>query len=152
MLRESQDMYIGISEDSPLADKDTVNITQLRDYTFIFTKWHDVFASRYGERPLFFEFLSESRRDYKIIYEDFINSDYIYRLVIEDKYVVPQVFPDKYPKPGIKFLKLEDWKRHTAATFVARKYGSRALKRFTDYVMSNAREIQPGEAIFGRTE
>ena len=137
-LRESSDMFIGLPESDPLASRGSVDIASLRSRRFIFNKWHDDLGYRSSRGPLFFEFLGENRRDFDIALEDFVNRDYIYSLVASGAGVLPQAFPDKYPVPGVRFLPLEGWSRVSSVVFVARRYGSRTLRAFTEHVLSSA--------------
>ena len=138
VLRETDEMYIGLASDDPLTAKSSVNIKELRDHTFIFNKWHDGLGVSYGRDLSFFESLGENKSDYRIMFEDFVNTDYIYRLLSLGGCALPQSFPDKYDVPGIKFLPLEGWKQKTSVVFMARKHNAGALRLFTDYLKKHS--------------
>ena len=152
VLRESSEIFVGVSEKDALAEKSSVSIDELRGHTFIFNKWQDGIGAPYGRGPAFFDYLGANRNDFNVIYEDFINPDYVYRLVSLGGCAVPQVFPDKYSVPGIRFLRLEGWREKVSVVFIARKGRSGALKRFTDFIAENALTLMPDGSLFDEQE
>lgn len=135
MLEESRDMYVGVSTKGVLAKQDTVTLEDLKYHCFIFNRWNEDCQWRAVD---FFAGLGANPADYEIMYEDFVNQDYVYRLAASGVGVLPQMFRPEFPVPGIKFLKLEGWQTVSRIYFVAREYGSGLLEAFTRYVREGA--------------
>ncbi len=135
VLEENRDMYIGVSEKDVLARQDTVRLEELKYCCFIFNRWNERYQQQEND---FFSSLGADLGDYEVMYEDFINQDYVYHLAASGAGVLPRVFCSGCSVPGVKFLKLEGWPTASKIFFVARRYGSDVLEAFTQYVKENA--------------
>lgn len=134
-LAETDDMYIGISQQDVLARQDEVTLRDLRYHCLLFNRWaEDALDGSSG----FFGKLGENAADYEVMLEDFLNRGYIYRIVAAGLGVLPQVFPEATPVPGVKFLRLKGWSKRSRIVFVARRYGGQTLDRFTQFVRTQA--------------
>lgn len=131
VLEKSQEMCVGVSTQDVLAKRDTVTLEELKYHCFIFNRWN---KEHQTQRNDFFSSLGADYSDYEVMYEDFINQEYVYHLVASGAGVLPQVFCSGSEVPGVKFLKLDGWTSASIIFFVARRYGSSVLEAFTQYV------------------
>jgi len=134
-LEESGEMYVGVSEKDVLARKDSVTLKELKYRCFIFNRWNEDVQWR---RMCFFSSMGADPMDYEVMYEDFLNEEYVYSLVSSGVGVLPRVFCSGRSVPGVKFLKLEGWKERSRVFFVAKSYGSGALRAFTRFVRDSS--------------
>ena len=136
-LAESREMWVGISEKDTVTQKESVTLEELRYHCFIFNRWGE------NEPADFFAGFGANAEDYETSAENFLNKDYIYRMVAKGAGVLPRMFYDKQPIPGIKFLRMENWTGSSRALFVARGYGG-PLRQFAQFVKESAEQEQKG--------
>ena len=138
VINRSRCMYIGISSRDSLSERESLTIDELRYQCFIFNKWHDTERRAEGRGVSFFEHLGQDEDNFELMFEDFISRNYVFSLVARGVGVLPQAFLPHRPIPGVRFVPLRGWDQTTSVVFAARRFGSRPLRSFTDFVKARA--------------
>lgn len=121
LLESSSGVWVGVASDDPLASKKALRPEDFRHRGIIFNKWHGEKEGKEGKQYSFFDFLGIDDTDYVVYKEDFINRDYIYKLVARGVGVLPQAFRPTKEVPGITFVPLEGWPVQSQIFLLARK-------------------------------
>lgn len=145
-LRSSDTMWIAMSAEDPLSEKDEISIDDLRYRRIIFTGWDNKERTPKDE-PKFFKTLGVNPDGFEIGFEDFINPMYVFDLVRLGAGVLPQAFlMDEKPIEDIRYVKLSEWKRPTSILYAVRKFRTGKLEEFTRYVAQAAQAAQEAHA------
>ena len=142
LISRSSSMYIGISSRDSLSERKSITVDELRYQCFIFNKWHDTERRAEGRGVSFFEHLGQDEGNFEIMLEDFISRNYVFSLVARGVGVLPQAFLPRRPIPGVRFVPLRGWSQTSSVVFAARRFGSKPLRGFTDFVKSRAMQCQ----------
>lgn len=140
-IMKLEHQYIGISEKHPLAQRSSVDISELAGETFVFNNTQEYGGVEDGY--IKYTFIDSSTGDCKnrIKYMDFIDSDSVLRFIADGNGVLPLNCLPPDIAPGVKFLKLYGAGRGSMAFFLHRTdKPSRAVERLLAYVQKYARE------------
>lgn len=135
----NDNLYIGMSMDNKLADKEEISINDLQDETFIFSTAQ---KNPYDSRIMDLQKLSGcDPSSMKKRFMDFSNQDLVLNMVEKGNGVLPQIVLPLNRGHKIKYVKVAKWPDNLVGVFVSRKSNkSPALKCFKKYVKNYAKE------------
>ena len=146
-MRHTQ-LHIGISADHPLASRESIDLRDLKDMTFIFSNSQNPKANTsVVSRVRFIERLIGDRiEDAKITYMDFQQKDVVLNLVAKNYGVVPCSCYNGEEFPGVKLLPVEGWNQPVTGVFVYKANNiSGPLNEFKRCVESYAQRNQAAQ-------
>ncbi len=114
-----QNMYIAMSDKHPLAGRGRISLRELRGETLFFNQ--ELRSEVYGRHRVreFFANSGEDMRDYTVRYLDFINNDFLFRLVSRGEGMLPRVYPQS--AEGVSFVPVDDFTTHYTTVMAAHR-------------------------------
>lgn len=126
----NRELFLGISADHPLSGRDTIQLKDVLDETFIFSSLQSgvKYESRIGELQ---RLIDGENHELKTRFVDFTNREIALNMVESGRGVLPQVVKPVTGGHRIKYVKVENWPDEAGGLFVCRKSNrSKALKSF----------------------
>lgn len=114
-----QNMYIAMSDKHPLAGRGRISLRELRGETLFFNQ--ELRSEVYGRHRVreFFANSGKDMRDYTVRYLDFINNDFLFRLVSRGEGMLPRVYPQS--AEGVSFVSVDDFTTHYTTVMAAHR-------------------------------
>lgn len=112
-------MYIAMSDKHPLAGRSRISLRKLRGETLFFNQ--ELRSEVYGRHRVreFFANSGEDVQDYAVRYLDFINNDFLFRLVSRGEGMLPRVYPQS--AEGVSFVPVDDFTTHFTTVMAAHR-------------------------------
>lgn len=112
-------MYIAMSDKHPLAGRSRISLRELRGETLFFNQ--ELRSEVYGRHRVreFFANSGEDVQDYAVRYLDFINNDFLFRLVSRGEGMLPRVYPQS--AEGVSFVPVDDFTTHFTTVMAAHR-------------------------------
>lgn len=104
-ISHCQNMHIAMSDKHPLAGRASISLSELRGETLFFNQ--ELRSEVYGRNRVreFFTNCGGDAQDYNIRYLDFINNDFLARLISRGEGMLPRVYT--LPAEGVAYVPLE---------------------------------------------
>lgn len=118
-ISHHQNMYIAMSDKHPLAGRSRISLRELRGETLFFNQ--ELRSEVYGRHRVreFFANSGEDVQDYAVRYLDFINNDFLFRLVSRGEGMLPRVYPQS--AEGVSFVPVDDFTTHFTTVMAAHR-------------------------------
>lgn len=133
-------MYLGMSRNHPLANRDSIKLDEVNNEIFIFTLINagEQYSSRIGDLK---HLITGSDPSITPMFMDFSNRDVVLRIVESGKAVLPQIVKPLTGGRKIKYVEVEGWPDEATGLFLYRKTNSsKVIKSFSRYVREYAQK------------
>ncbi|MCQ2553387.1 MAG: LysR family transcriptional regulator [Clostridia bacterium] len=133
-IMKNANLYIGMSNNNPLAKRESVDLTELMGETFIFSNYQD--PGRYETRmERLQKMISGKELELKARFMDFSNKDVVLSVVEQGLAVLPQVVMPRDNGYAISYVKVDNWPDQIFGLYVTRKSNTLpVLKELNKYV------------------
>lgn len=133
-VMKNSNLFIGLSNNHPLAKRESVDLTELVNETFIFSNFQD--PGRYETRmERLQKMISGKDLALKARFMDFANRDIVLSVVEQGLAVLPQVVKPLDCGHAINYVKINNWPDQIFGLYVTRKSNTLpVLKELNKYV------------------
>jgi hypothetical protein len=138
-ISREPDMYLGISDKDPLAEKSAAPLVDFQDFSIVFHTDQDILVKAGTIEP-FVRLSKKSGFELKPIFLEPRDTSTFY-LATKTKIAIPAL-RSSFEYPGIKFIKVSDWDTFSLSYFLALKANSgKMLANFIKHVRKYSKPV-----------